>query len=205
MNWNRQYVVDRVREKLYRQRNQGLPWLTQDAIKILQDLIKKDDVMLELGSGRSTIWFSKNCKHITSVENIEEWHKKIAGEIAEQNLSNIDYIFAKDKEEAPFESDYVKVIDNFDEESLDIVLVDGFHRVECAIKSIPKIKQTGILIIDNINWYLPNKSNAPASLKDKSKQLPEWIEFEKLVDGWRRIWTDNGVSCTAFYFKPMVK
>jgi len=95
----------------------------------------------------------------------------------------------------------VKVIDLFSEESLDVDLVDGWYRVECAIKAIPKLKVAGILIIDNINWYLVNDSNAPASLNDKSNQLDEWNDFENMTKGWRRIWTDNGVSSTAFYIK----
>ena len=201
MHWNFQYLKDRIKEKNYRKRNQGLPWLTQDAIKILQSFLTKDDVMLELGSGRSTVWFAENCKHITSIENNKEWYEKIKKTLEEKNLTNVDYHYKGINDEKPYESDYVKSIDTFGPESLDVVLVDGWYRAECAIMSIPKIKKAGILIIDNINWYVENQSNAPSSLHDKSEQLSDWNKFEDMVKGWRRIWTDNGVSSTAFYIK----
>jgi hypothetical protein len=47
-----------------------------------------------------------------------------------------------------FES-YVKSIDQYDEEYFDIILVDGRSRPSCVIKAIPKLKNEGLLIVDN--------------------------------------------------------
>lgn len=199
---NLKYIKDRIIELTYRKLNKGEPWLTQEAIKIIDKHLSKNHLMLEMGSGYSTIWFAKRCKQITSVENIQDWHKIIDDEISKQGLTNVNYVFAKENEKSPSDSDYVKVMDGFGSESLDVVLVDGWHRVECASLSLEKLKSGGLLIVDNINWYVPNGSNAPSSLLNKADQLPEWKEFEKQVADYKRVWTDNGVSCTAFYYKP---
>ena len=60
-----------------------------------------------------------------------------------------------------------------------------------------------LLAVDNINWYLPSDTIAPASRKPtEGCATPTWTEFANRVAGWRRYWTSNGVTNTCIWFKP---
>jgi hypothetical protein len=43
-----------------------VPWLTRQAVEILEDWLKPGYVGLEWGSGRSTLWFARRVSHLTS-------------------------------------------------------------------------------------------------------------------------------------------
>jgi len=91
--------------------------------------------------------------------------------------------------------------------SLDFVLVDGACRDYCAYASISKIRSGGILVIDNINWYIPRPSSvesvSPSSLKhDDDFETETWSKVWEQIHDWRFIWTTNGVTDTALFQKP---
>jgi len=69
-----------------------MPWFTQRANSLLPTLLKKPDVGLEFGSGRSTFWFARRVAALTSVEHNAFWHKKVSKTLKEQGLSNVQYL-----------------------------------------------------------------------------------------------------------------
>lgn len=158
-HWSSQYLYNRIKLFLYEIRHPDYPWLTQRANEILSHLIKKNHIGFEWGAGRSTLWFARRCKHLTSVEDNPYWYEKVYAALRKFNITNCDLVFAKDKET------YISLIDSFEDGSLNFVLVDGLYRDECAIRSLRKIRAGGLLIIDNINWYIPSSSKSPCSRK----------------------------------------
>jgi hypothetical protein len=46
----------------------------------------------------------------------------------------------------------VKVVEEFDDESIDFVVVDGHYRQACILEALKKIKSGGFLLVDNTNW-----------------------------------------------------
>jgi hypothetical protein len=194
LHWSPQYLYNRFRLYLYEISHPDYPWLTQHANEILSHLIKKDHIGFEWGAGRSTLWFARRCKHLTSVEHDPFWYKKVYAALQKFNVTNCDLVLAKDKET------YISLIDSFEDESLDFVLVDGLYRDECVIRSLRKIKSGGFLIIDNINWYIPSPSKSPGSRKEKPAS-PIWENLSELLKKWYCIWTTNGVTDTAIYVK----
>lgn len=181
------------------------PWLTGKAIAILKSTLKKTDIGLEFGSGRSTLWFAKRVKRLTSVEHNEDWYKNVLEKLKEDGLlSVVDYRFFKGEENAWDKNpEYVNVIDRFKDGSFDFALVDGAYRDRCAMKVLKKIKPGGLLIIDNVNWFLPSKSYAPDSRTiDQGPAGKTWVEVHRAVSKWRTVWTSNGVWDTALFFKP---
>ena len=98
---------------------------------------------------------------------------------------------------------YVKVTDTFDPNSLDFCLVDGVLRDFCALRSIDKLRPGGLLVIDNVNWYLPSGSYSPNSRTfTQGPVSPVWKDVEQRLSDWRRIWSSSGVTDTAIFFKP---
>lgn len=202
-HWSFRYAVDRVRWALYERRNMDRPWLTPQANELLSMLLRPGDVGLEWGSGRSTCWFARAIRHLTSVENDPQWHAKVAEQIANKGIRNVDYrlLPIENRQHDP-QSAYVRVVDSFADDSLDFALVDGQSRAACALAVIAKLSPGGLLVVDNANWYLDRPSRSPQSRHGKGPVDSNWAEFEDRVKDWRAIWTSSGVTDTAMWFKP---
>jgi SAM-dependent methyltransferase len=205
-HWSLRYAWDRMAEKRYRRRHVGLPWLTPAANEILESYLLPGDTGLEFGSGGSTAWLAARVAHLTSVEHDRRWFEIVQQRLKNGAAENTLYLLreteAGEEKERPA-STYVGVAEEFPAESLDFVLIDGVYRGSCACAVLPRVKPGGVIIIDNVNHYLPCRSYAPnsRSLADGPVN-PQWQEFWEIACHWRRIWTSNGVSDTAFFFKP---
>jgi predicted O-methyltransferase YrrM len=160
---------------------------------------------VEFGSGRSTLWLSERVASLTSVEHNPQWYEKVKENLEKRRASNVTYLFRPrdSAEEEAEDSAYVRGIDKFPMESLDFALVDGIYRSDCAKKTLERIRPGGILIIDNIEPYLPSKSMAPSARSDAQGHASvKWMQFQQCVQNWRIIWTSNGVWDTSIWIKP---
>ncbi|NEO32995.1 MAG: class I SAM-dependent methyltransferase [Symploca sp. SIO3C6] len=196
-HWTPRYLANRISLAIYEKQHPDHPWLTQSAISILSNYLKKSDIGLEWGSGRSTAWFAARIKYLVSVEDNYEWYQIVRKKLDHLNLNNTHYLLATDRES------YIGAADNFQDDSLDFVLVDGrHHRNTCAVKAVSKVKTGGVIVLDNANRFLPSNSHSPNSRTyETGPASDEWQHFLDLVKDWRRIWTSNGVSDTAFFIK----
>jgi predicted O-methyltransferase YrrM len=198
------YLVNRTRQMLYERAHPNDPWLVPAAIDILRSLLRPADRGLEFGSGRSTLWFAERVGALTSVEHDERWHASVSAMLKAKEYDNVDYVLAPgDKPmERGGESAYARTALDFPDDSLDFALIDGHYRDYSAKFTLPKIKPGGMLIIDNVNWYLPCRSKAPnsrtAALGTKTSV---WGEVAVQLAGWRTIWTTSGVWDTAIFIK----
>lgn len=122
-----------------------LPWLTYPAIDFLQRLNLKGKSIFEFGSGNSTLfWIEKCAKSIVSVENDITWYNHIRSKI--NSIVEIHYIKNED--------DYVNKILEYGN-NFDVILIDGeLSRYKSAINAIKKLKDGGIIILDNSNHYI---------------------------------------------------
>ncbi len=190
---------------------------------ILSTYLKPMDVGVEFGSGRSTMWLAKHVKHLTSVEHNKEWYDRISKALEENGIDNVTY-YPKEKdvlETLPIEWDekgvnsaYAKVLEEFEDNSLDFVFVDGVYRGPCALHGIDKVRPGGFILIDNMHFWLPRPEDAylPSHASKVYERTPEegpaskqWTEFRDTVKNWRYIYTSDGTQNTAFYFKPFFK
>ena len=133
-HWTPRYIVDRIREIISQKRHPDYPWLTKSANLMLSSYLKKSDVGLEWGSGRSTLWFARRVSALTSVEHDPLWYNRILKMLKENGISNVTYLlFEKDQDETKGQdSAYVQVVRRFSQNSLDFVLVDGIYRSACS-------------------------------------------------------------------------
>ena len=201
-HWTLRYIFNRSKNYFFERNNQDLPWLTPQSIKLLDDLIKKTDIGLEFGSGRSTAWFAKRCKFLTSVEDDQQWYKIVKDKLDKNNIKNVDYYYKNSISENNLDTEYYKIIDEFNDNSLDFVLIDGKHRDILSLAAIQKVKLGGLLILDNANRYLPFKTYSPHSINNSFERVTkEWMVFNEKINLWRRIWTSNGVTDTVIYIK----
>lgn len=203
LHWSPRYVANRLRWAWFQSRNGDKPWLTPTAIHILDRLLLPTDIGIEWGSGRSTQWFAKRLKHLTSVEDHPEWYTRVTAQLRDAGISNVAY----ERYDTPTpgreaESQYVRAADRFAPRSVGFALVDGQAREFCAEAIIEKIAIGGVLVIDNANWYLDHASHSPASRGGKGPANPAWARIQDQLKGWRHVWTSQGVTDTAIWIRP---
>jgi hypothetical protein len=68
-HWTPRYIIDKLKWSAYARQTPDLPWLTPQANQILSTVLHPTDAGIEWGSGRSTVWFSKKLRNLTSVEH----------------------------------------------------------------------------------------------------------------------------------------
>jgi hypothetical protein len=193
---NPKYVKDRIKLAVRQLIHKNLPWLTYDCIKFLDSYLRTSDNGLEWGSGRSTIWLAKRTKSLISIETNNKWYQRVNSERLKENLTNVSIRLTVSE---PYTL-YLSQCQDIPDSSLDFVLVDGEHRHLVAQACTTKLKEGGLLIIDNINWYLPSPFGlAPGSVKGIENQ---WLLVNNILKDWRCFWTTDGVTETAIWFKP---
>jgi len=117
-----------------------LPWMSLPVINFLSEKLSKDMVMLEYGSGHSTLFFQKKVKTLYSVESDLKWYQVIKEKIAE----NVQYFCATTERE------YLDVFD-VSHYLIDVVIVDGDYRNECIKKILSKVNDNTVIVVDDSN------------------------------------------------------
>ncbi len=145
---------------------QGLPWITYGAIDYLARQIGPGSRVFEYGSGGSTIFMSRLGASGVSVEHDESWQRlvedKLRAELPDANW-RVLHVPAEERGLAhpkEFRSSspefalrsferYVRSIESFEPESLDLVVVDGRSRNACVHHAANRVKPGGSIVLDN--------------------------------------------------------
>jgi hypothetical protein len=174
------------------------PWWTKAAVDYLGRQVRPQMRVFEWGSGGSTAWLAGRGAQVTSVEHNPDWHAKVRARGMDADLRHVPgsamgsvcepYHTRNVISGGRFFDDYIAVIGEFPDESLDIVLVDGMCRAACFAAARPKVKRGGLLIIDDAD-------------------MPPYRRLGSLVPGWeKRSFAGFKVSKdlreTAFYRRP---
>jgi Methyltransferase domain len=200
------YVFDRVVEIAYRWSRRDAPWLTAFMVDILDTWFCPSDRGLEWGGGRSTVWFARRVQHLVTIEENAEWGDRVDDMLRKHGLRDrveLNVVPVNPSEGAA--SRYVSIATAIPPQSLDFCVVDGDLRDYCARAALPLLKRGAILIIDNVERYVPrkNKSRSPNARGEEDGYASEvWREVIHQTTDWRLIWTTNGVSDTALWVKP---
>ncbi len=204
-HWTPGYIRARACDLIYQRRHPDAPWLTAEAIRLLATMLRPTDHGAEFGSGRSTLWLARRCAHLTSVEHDESWHASVSAVLAGEGITHVDLqCHPRDEPDASGDrSSYAGAAQCLGDESIDFALVDGVYRDYVALFLLPKIRPGGMLIIDDVQRYLPwSSTRSPAALRPPATAAtPGWERAAAVLARWRRIWTTNGVSDTAIFVK----
>jgi hypothetical protein len=118
-----------------------IPWFTYPAIEFLQQYDLSTKTVFEWGCGNSSIYFSDHAANVISVEHDMEWYDKM-----KQTLKGNQVLRHLSLEEYPSSiKDFAK--------KFDIIVIDGQRRFDCARECIPFLKDDGMIILDNSDWF----------------------------------------------------
>jgi len=126
----------------------ALPLYSYPAIEYIKSLDFSNKEIFEFGAGHSTLFWSQIAKKVTSVENNQIWVEKLADKA--NKLDNCHINFKQN-------DDYINFI-LANNKKYDVIIVDGNeNRLKCAKNAIKSIKDDGLIILDNADWF-PNSA-----------------------------------------------
>jgi hypothetical protein len=163
------WTIRRALYKIYERRHPDEPWITPGAVHFCDQNLSGGQIGLEWGSGRSTKWYAERLERLVSVEFDPYWHNTVTRSI--EGLSNVECRFVA--VEHPFLDGtgpyydpvprYVAVADEFPDESLGFVVVDGYYRQACVLRALAKLKPGALLLIDNTDWMPLQQFKVPSN------------------------------------------
>ena len=118
-----------------------IPWYTYPSIEYLSKIDFSNLNIFEYGCGHSSLYWNKRGANVMSVDHDRNWVEKIMPLVPENRL-----LYRSEKKQ------YVYAIKEFDS-PIDVLVIDGIHRNECAYISIPLLQQHSLVILDNSDWF----------------------------------------------------
>ena len=183
-------------------------WMHQKEKEVIEKYLNPETIMMEWGSGGSTVEFSKKVKEYYSVEHNMEWYIKVKNSIS----PNV-HLYYKEVGERPDDSvynqstyeHYSSYLDSVYEigKMFDVVLIDGRARRLCALKIIPYLKPNAIVIIHD--WCLRPCYHCVLDyydLVDKVDDTAQTIASFRLKSNWSEI---NGYDINLGTFERLEK
>lgn len=116
------------------------PWIADGAIHFLDEYLDARMRVLEFGIGGSTVWISKRCAHLVTIEHNPHWIDNVTPHITAGSWRPL---FKR--------LPYHQLCEQWTDATFDLVLLDGKDRVLCAEHSVRLVKPGGVLMLDNAN------------------------------------------------------
>ena len=75
-----------------------VPWMTEGAIRKLDELLKKDQGVVEFGAGGSSLFFARRCSSVLSFETNRKWANHVSERARDLGIENLHVVFEDDPE-----------------------------------------------------------------------------------------------------------
>lgn len=140
------------------------PWIVPASIGWLRRRMRSDWSVLELGSGRSTVWYARRAGRVLSLEDNEYWYPQTKERLDEAGLENVK-LRLRPVEEFPQE------VAGLQDDAFDLVVVDFLEaptvtRIDALKPAMKKVRPGGFLLLDD-------------------SDRPGYAEAFELLAGWR--------------------
>jgi predicted O-methyltransferase YrrM len=140
------------------------PWIVPAAVGWLGRRMRSNWKVLELGSGRSTVWLARRAGSVVSFEDNEFWIARAREMVAEAGVGNAEL------RELPVQR-FAAELELLEDGSVDLLVVDFLEapdaeRVEAVRAGRTKVRPGGYLLLDD-------------------SDRPSYQEAYELLNGWR--------------------
>ena len=144
--WNYGWLKSWWYNKPIDNEKQPLPWITYPAIDFIKQFDFEHSRIFEWGSGNSTMWWSKRCKEIVSVESNANWYNLMKDKLP----GNVKYLTCS----IDLKEEMNLFLDS--EGMYDVIVVDhnGTFRRECCRIAPQKLNEGGLILLDNSDQCL---------------------------------------------------
>ena len=133
-------------------KNEVMPMYTYPCYEWINSIDWTNSKVFEYGTGYSTIWWQNKNVDYHAVEDNKQWYDMI------KDKTNINY--------KPGLHKYIQSIYDYNYK-FDVIVIDGVFRFDCIKPALDKIKNDGIIIVDNTDWHRNSKEEL-----DKSDLIP---------------------------------
>ena len=117
-----------------------IPWIPYAAVDFLDERLRTDLTVLELGSGYSTLFFMRRVARVVSLEHEPGWLAWVSARAAPNvTLLEADGTSAE-RYLAPLRAS---------DERFDLVLVDGVHRAQAVAEALTRLTDRGVVLLDD--------------------------------------------------------
>ncbi len=199
--WTTAYFAQRLRHAVYRCLHPRAPWLTPESIAFLNKWLVPGYCGLEWGAGRSTLWFACRVRQLTSIEHDPQWFERTRASLAKRAVKHVRLVLCD-----AIAEEYAGAVAGFEDGALDFVLVDGASalRDACAAAAIPKIREGGLLIVDDAQRFLPLDVTVPGAIGTLAEPVtPMWKDVSERLAAWKCQVTCDGLRATVIWRRPV--
>jgi hypothetical protein len=149
------------------------------AIHKLDETLTKEDVVLEIGCGGSTLFYGSRCAGVSVIETSPEWGMKVVASVREKGLTNVVYNMIEEEEYI------VKLIETSDTSGITVFSVDpqgGYNRSKILNAFLNKGISSNLRMIILDNYAHPGEFPLH---HDEILYLGEgWEHFDYNHDRW---------------------
>lgn len=190
----------------------GVPWITFPAIRLLQRTLRPGMRVFEYGSGGSTLCFARRGATVISIEHNPEWYGRVVSRLEQEHQHNASVTLVEpvptthtsDADPADPEvyissapeyhhydfKNYVTTIDAYPDDHFDLILIDGRARPACIRHARSKVRIGGHVVLDNSD--LPHYSPATLLLDDVYRRMDcpgpiPYLQTFIRTTAWRRL------------------
>jgi hypothetical protein len=128
--------------------------MSQLEVNTIGTFLDRDDIMLEWGSGGSTLYFPKFVKYLYSIEHDEQWFKRAQEGIDSMDIKNVSLFLVPNNLPRSFPYvkreefvDYVTRVHRIRITRFDKVLIDGRARRWCAYEVLSCIDEDSFVFL----------------------------------------------------------
>ena len=130
-----------------------IPLMKPNEWEFLSSHLRRDQIMLEYGSGSSTSFISGYVKKLYSIEHDKSWHKQVKDQI--KHLPNVELVYVKPNTDIggklkPAQYDWFVDYINWPKTQdtvFDVVLIDGRARQWVAESILDNIRDDSLVFI----------------------------------------------------------
>jgi hypothetical protein len=135
------FDLSKQQQKPVNKEGEVIPWYTYPAIEYLEQFDFSKKSIFEWGSGNSSLYFSKKANKVTSIEHDKDWYDIVSTQLQKNQL--LHHVLLEN---------YPAAINRFNEK-FDVIIIDGQRRFDCVMASDSFLKDDGMIILDNSDWF----------------------------------------------------
>jgi hypothetical protein len=119
------------------------PWWNFPTRRFMATRVSPGLRVFEWGCGASTLWLMDRGCQVRAIESKQDWYDMVL-----PHLNDAVTLELVEPDGADYTA-YVGAIDTEADNSLDLVIVDGYDRVRCLLAARAKVKPGGMLMLDD--------------------------------------------------------